>query len=162
MESEYLQRPLLFERNDKRFSIVTDFQAAPFLNETGAYRTALFADLDQDGDVDLVTTELGGPVNIVRNNQSGGNWLSIQLQDDRAETQNHRGLGSSVKLIYKDASQLRWIFTGGYQASNAPIAHFGLLPENLSKVSAQISWPDGYTQQVDGLITKTHHTIKRK
>lgn len=161
MESDYLQRPLLFERQSKRFTPVTDFQAAPFLKETRSHRTALFADLDQDGDVDLVTTGLGGPVRIVRNDQSRGNWLSIQLKDDRSETQNHRGLGSTIKLSYEESSQLRWIYTGGYQASSAPIAHFGL-PENLSKVSAVITWPDGYTQQVDDIQTKSHHVIKRK
>ena len=160
MESEYLQRPLLFERKGGRFSVVTDYQAAPFLKETKSHRTALFADLDQDGDVDIVTTQLGGPVKIVRNDQAAGNWLSIQLLDNRNETQNHRGLGSTVKITYEDSSQIRWIYTGGYQASSAPIAHFGL-PENLCKVSIEITWPDGYTQQSDDLSTKSHHIIKR-
>ncbi|MCH8824948.1 MAG: CRTAC1 family protein [Planctomycetes bacterium] len=160
MESDYHQKPLLFERIGRRFSRVTDFKAAPFLEETRSHRTALFADLDQDGDIDIVTTQLGGPVKIVRNDQTAGNWLSIQLQDKRSQTQNRRGLGSTVKITYEDSSQLRWIYTGGYQASNAPIAHFGL-PENLSKVSIQITWPDGYTQLIDGLNTKSHHSIKR-
>ncbi len=160
MESDYHQPPLLFERNDKRFALFTDFEAAPFLGQARPSRTALFADLDQDGDVDLVTSELGGPVRIVRNDQSGGNWVSIQLTDDRNETQNHRGLGSTIKLTYEDSSQLRWIYTGGYQASSAPVAHFGLA-ENVNKVMVQITWTDGYIQQVDDISTKSLIIIKR-
>ena len=160
MDSDYEQTPLLFERDGRRFARRTEPQISSFLDERHRDRAAVFGDLDHDGDIDVIVSELNGPIRVLRNDHRGGNWLSIELRDERETSRNHRGLGSRIELIYPNGTQRRWIYTGGYQTSIAPYAHFGL-PADVIDVAAVIVWPDGYTQRIESLQTKARHIIRR-
>lgn len=160
MDSDYEQTPLLFERDGGRFARRVDPQTGSFLNERHRDRAAVFGDLDHDGDIDVIVSELNGPIRVLRNDHPGGNWLSIELRDERETSRNHRGLGSRIELTYPNGAQRRWIYTGGYQTSIAPYAHFGF-PADVSHVAAVIVWPDGYTQRIESLPTKARHLIRR-
>ena len=161
MDSDYEQTPLLFSRDGRRFARRTEPKIGSFLDEQHRDRTAVFGDLDHDGDIDVIVSELNGPIRVLRNDHPGGNWLSIELRDERETSRNHRGLGSRIELTYPNGAQRRWIYTGGYQASIAPYAHFGL-PADVIDVAAVIVWPDGYTQRIESLPTKTRHVIRRR
>ncbi len=161
MNSDYEQTPLLFERDGGRFARRTEPQIGSFLNERHRDRAAVFGDLDHDGDIDVIVSELNGPIRVLRNDHPGGNWLSIELRDERETSRNHRGLGSRIELTYPHGAQRRWIYTGGYQSSIAPCAHFGL-PADVIDVAAVIVWPDGHEQRIESLQTKTRHVIRRQ
>ncbi|MCH8212196.1 MAG: CRTAC1 family protein [Planctomycetes bacterium] len=160
MDSDYEQTPLLFEREGKRFARRTEPQIGSFLDERHRDRAAVFGDFDHDGDIDVIVSELNGPIRVLRNDHPGGNWLTIELRDERETSRNHRGLGSRIELTYPNGGQRRWIYTGGYQTSIAPYAHFGL-PADVLDVAAVIVWPDGYTQRIESLPTKARHLIRR-
>ena len=161
INSSYRQQPLLFARVGPRFSRVTDPSVATFLHEPYRDRPAVFGDLDQDGDIDVIVGELNGPIRVLRNDCAGGNWLIVELRDPRASAGNHRGLGSSVEVIYDAVTQRRWIYSGGgFQSSSAQYAHFGL-PGGVPTVTVEITWPDGYHQRRESVFVKQHLVVQR-
>ncbi len=148
MDSEYQQTPLLFAREGPRFELVGPEVAGSWLGETHRDRSAVFADLDGDGDIDVIVTELNGPVRVLENLASGGAWVNVRLVDDRPGVGNRHGLGSRIELSAGDRRLTRWLFSGGgFQSSGAPSVHFAL-PEPVADATIEVTWPDGYRQQV--------------
>ena len=160
MDSDYEQTPLLFSRDGGRFTRLTEPQIGTLLSQRHRDRAAVFGDLDRDGDIDVIASELNGPIRVLQNDHPGGNWLNIALKDERESSGNHRGLGSRIELTDSDGVQRRWIYCGGFQASIAPEAHFGLGPD-IQEAAALIVWPDGQEQYIESLQTRTHHVITR-
>ncbi|TWT36591.1 FG-GAP repeat protein [Posidoniimonas corsicana] len=114
-------------------------------------RATASADFDNDGDVDLVITQAGGPPLLLRNDQQlGGNWLHIRL---RGPEGNPHGIGARIELLSGgDAQQRTLMPTRSYLAQSAPMAVFGL-GEHDEVDSLRITWADGREQfvQVSGV-----------
>jgi len=68
MDSDYRQRPLLLLREGDRF--IPHVPTSGWLAEPRVDRAAAFGDLDGDGDFDIVTAELHGPVRVIENRAS--------------------------------------------------------------------------------------------
>ncbi|MCA9289659.1 MAG: CRTAC1 family protein [Phycisphaerales bacterium] len=152
MDSEYEQPPLLFERSGDRFERIDDPDAFGMLG--GAYRTraAVWADLDRDGDVDMIVSEIDGPVRVIRNDSPPqGPWLIVELDDNRPGARNRRGLGARIEVDMPRSTRkrTRWLATGGsFQSANPPAAHFGFAAGELGPAPEQtvgltVTWPDG-------------------
>ncbi|MBY6069019.1 VCBS repeat-containing protein [Leisingera aquaemixtae] len=104
-------------------------------------------DMDGDGDLDLVTHPVNGPLMVFRNNtQNPG--LAFRLQDLAG---NRAGIGARITLLGRDGSrQMREIqLGGGFMSFDAPRAHFGLGAQD-SAAGALIRWPDGLETRLDG------------
>ncbi|WP_025763436.1 VCBS repeat-containing protein [Dyadobacter tibetensis] len=88
---------------------------------------AAYADLDNDGDLDLVVNNINAPAFVFRNDsdRSGtANYLSVKLI---GAGKNTAGLGAKVQLFQGNKQQyLEQMPTRGYQSSVSPILHFGL------------------------------------
>ena len=112
---------------------------------------AAYADLDNDGDLDLVVNNWNQSPSIYRNNLSengDSNYLKINLQGSES---NRGGIGSKVKVtgsngesLYREAYQTR-----GFQSSIDPVLHFGL--GDLEQVNVEITWPDQTSQKISGV-----------
>ena len=119
---------------------------------------AAYADLDNDGDLDLVVNNINQPAFIYRNDanlQLKNLLFEIRLQG----TENNRdGLGAKVTIFSDGKKQyLEQMPTRGFQSSVSPILHFGLGKENKIDL-LKIEWLDGRQQlmgdlRVDQLIT---------
>lgn len=146
----------LFRNTGDRKFVETTGAAGPAFATAGVGRGAAFGDVDNDGDVDIVTTSNGGPVRLLLNQSAGHHWLQVRLQQG---TGNRFGLGARV--VVERAGQpglTRRVKTDGSYLSASDIrAHFGL--GTFSKVDAiVVTWPDGQTerwrgQPADGLLT---------
>jgi len=145
MDSAYLQPPLLFERVGDRFARVIEAEAGGFLDTPRSGRAAVMGDLDGDGDLDVVTGDLNGPIRILRNDSAAGPWLIVELRDPHGD--NPRGIGARIEVTAGDHRQRRWIVSGGFQSCGAPIGHFGF-PAGTEVVSVEVTWPDGQVQQL--------------
>lgn len=100
---------------------------------------AAYADLDNDGDLDLVVNNIDSPAGIYRNNTKGNNWFRISLENPISQ-------GTKV-TIYSDSlvQNAHLSITRGFVSAVEPFLHFGL--GKLDKVdSIEIVWPDGKLQ----------------
>ncbi len=109
---------------------------------------AAYADLDNDGDLELIVNNINAPVSIYQNLASeklNTSFLKISLT---GEGQNSMGLGAKVSIYYNGMSQkLEQMPTRGYQSSVSPILHFGL--GNSNKIdSIIITWQSGKSQML--------------
>jgi enediyne biosynthesis protein E4 len=104
---------------------------------------ASFADLDNDGDLDYVISNLNENASILRNNtressKENSNYLKIRL---KGKTGNTLGLGAKIELWYKNNYQYAEHFlTRGYASSVDPVTHFGLTGNSLVD-SLKVTWP---------------------
>jgi len=154
MDSEYLEPPLLFERGGGSFLRLDAARAGAWLAEPHCDRGAAFGDLDRDGDIDVVVSELNGPVRILRNEANRPGWLIVEL----APT----ALGSKIELFAGQGQQTRWIYSGGsFVSASAQYAHFGL-PPGRSSVDLLITWPDGRRQRMEGVTADQHLIVRRE
>jgi hypothetical protein len=105
-----------------------------------------YADLDKDGDLDLVVNNINKPAFIYRNEANqrlGHHYLNVKLLGTGGNTQ---GLGAKVWLYAQGKQQyLEQMPTRGYQSSVSAVLHFGLGDE-ANVDSLRVVWPSGKHQ----------------
>ncbi|MFT7677127.1 MAG: hypothetical protein ACI8QC_001104 [Planctomycetota bacterium] len=146
------QEPQLFERTGQRWSRVANAEGGTWLSDGYRDRGAAFADMDGDGDLDVVVHELGGPLRLLRNDGAPrGAWLRVALRDQRPDASNTTGLGARVQLSAAGQVQTRWIVSGtSYQCASPAEAHFGL-GAHAGTVELEVLWPDGTRQEMESV-----------
>jgi hypothetical protein len=135
----YRQRNLLLENRDGRFVDVTA-GAGPGFEVSESSRGLAVGDYDNDGDLDLLITNLDAPPTLLRNDTPGGAWLTIVCEDRHGGTVP---VGTTVTVKAGGRTMVRDIAAGdSYLGSHDPRPHFGLgAAESADEV--EVRWPDG-------------------
>ncbi|MEP0262841.1 CRTAC1 family protein [Dokdonia sp.] len=103
---------------------------------------AVYSDLDNDGDLDLVINNQADEASVYANN-SNQNFITFSL---KGPSQNKNAIGSKVQLYAKDLQQSKTLFVSrGYQSSVTNKLHFGLGNTTIID-SIKVEWPDGSNQ----------------
>ena len=125
-----------------------DVSAEWGLDEVTVSFGCALADLDGDGDLDIVYANYNAPPTIVRNN-TAGNHLAVVKLEGRAP--NREGIGAEVVLESASGVQVRQIFNERGIASSEPaVAHFGLGSDTaIAKLT--VRWPGGAVQELRDL-----------
>ena len=99
------------------------------------------ADLDADGDLDVVINNLAAAARLFENRLCGGDHLLIDLRWPDAA--NSHAVGAQVHVDTSTGSYLRTVrAAGGYLSGDAPRLHFGI-PSGVALQAVRITWPDG-------------------
>lgn len=115
----------------------------------------VFADLDNDGDLDIVVNNVNEPVFILENTTSGNNYLKVQFSGN---DENVFGLGAKIKLFAKGKIQVAENFpTRGYLSAVPNKLHLGIAKDSLID-SLQVIWPNGYYETIKNI--KSNQTVK--
>ncbi len=154
------QLNILFENEGSGRFIDISEPAGIWATSQRIHRSAIFADYDNDGKVDIYVTNNGqqiedGKGNVIQDKNQGvgvlyhnesktiNNWLKVRLEGRKS---NRDAYGSKVKARLGSSSQIRELVSGiGYFSSNAKEIHFGL--GRAEKVDLlEVRWPSGITQ----------------
>jgi hypothetical protein len=148
------QRPF-FMWNDGKGRFREQGCGAPFKRELIGRGSAV-ADYDNDGDLDIAVSNSGGPLELLRNDGTHGNWIGFFL---RGKKSNRQGIGARVTIETEAGKQLREVKAGeSYLASSDPRVHFGLGKETAVK-RVTIRWPSGIVQDVTGATPGKYNPV---
>ena len=145
----YRQSDLLYENiGGGRFKDVSA-ESGPAFRIKHVGRGAAVADFDNDGDLDIVIADCGGPPLLYRND--GGNrnhWLAIKA---RGRDSNRFGLGSKVRVTAGGVTQYREINPyGSYLSTSDMRLYIGLGKETAAQ-RLEIEWPRGKKQVLENV-----------
>lgn len=118
---------------------------------------AAYADLDNDGDLDLVINNINENASILRNDKRDEQKRFVQVSLLTKEA-NTFGVGSKVIVYAGDHTYNQVLMpTRGWQSSSDYVLHFGLGQNNLDSIC--VIWPDSKVQMVYDLQSNKRHVI---
>ena len=133
-------------------------QLGPDFQTATVSRGAAVGDFDNDGDLDILLNNCGGPPQLLRNDGGNANhWLEILLIGTRS---NRDAVGARVKVVAGELTLTEQRKGGmSYQSAQDPRLHFGL--GSRSKIDGiEIRWPSGGLTQLSGIASDQILAIK--
>ena len=123
-------------------------------------RGSLLLDLDQDGDLDIVTGDFNSPPQILTSNlaqsSTGARWLEVVLRGTRS---NRDGLGARVSVVAGGQTQHQ-VHDGqsGYLTQSSGPLYFGL-GDATAVERLEIVWPSGARQTMTGPLETNRRLV---
>ncbi|SKC55211.1 VCBS repeat-containing protein [Ohtaekwangia koreensis] len=160
MPSNKLSNYLFQNKGDLTFQDVTKdwgFSAPAISN------AAIYADLDNDGDLDVIIGNNNEPVMVWKNNvpETGHHWLQVKL---KTNTGNTAAFGAKLTLYAGGTMQRQELYpVRGFQSCVTPIIYFGI--KSATTDSLIVEWPSGKRSilrnvEVDKLLSLTEDTAE--
>jgi hypothetical protein len=154
----HAQPPHLFRNlGNRRFQDVVG-DLGPDLAKPVVARGAAYADFDNDGDLDLLVSQNGGPARLLRNDGGNANgFVRVRTVGTRS---NRDGIGARVEATLPDGRRMwRLVHTGSSYASQSELpVTFGLGTQ--PRAAIQVTWPNGAVDRVDAVASGNLVTVK--
>jgi hypothetical protein len=146
----YREPPLLLRNiGGQRFVNVGPVSGSLF-QQRWVGRGLAIGDIDNDGRLDAVITENGGPAHILMNRTKTTNhWIGFKLVGHKS---NRDGIGAVIRIETSGGSQWYTVTTASSYLSASDVrAHFGLGADTAVK-RVEIRWPSGIVQNLSNLM----------
>ncbi len=125
----------------------------------GYFNGSAYADLDNDGDLDMIMNCINAKAVIFKNNAPAKPFLRIKAEGDNANTM---GVGAKTYLFSKKGLQFQQMMpTRGFQSASEPVLHFGL-GDSTAIDSLLIVWPDQRFEVIRNPNTNTILQVNQK
>ena len=120
------------------------------------------ADLDNDGDLDIVINNYDDYSYIYENNICIGDSIEISLHWNGSK--NSKAIGSELQLVTKNQKYYRLMeVNSGYISSIPARVHFGVGDIDKEDILyLRIIWPDGKVSKIDSLSKNKYFKIYRQ
>jgi hypothetical protein len=144
---KYAQSPHLFHNQGGGVFVEATQSSGPDLATPRVGRAAAYADIDNDGYLDVLMTTNGGRAVLFRNNGASNHSLRIKLEGTRS---NRDGIGTVVSVKSGSERQSQLLRSGsGYLSASELVLTFGL-GQRQQADEIELVWPSG---QIDHLST---------
>ncbi|MGH9718797.1 MAG: CRTAC1 family protein, partial [Bryobacteraceae bacterium] len=155
---QYREPPLLFRNMGKRkFENVTAGMGAEF-NRPVVARGAAYADIDRDGDLDLLVTSNHGPAYLYRND--GGNKNNFLAVKATGSKSNRSGVGAVVRVESASGKQWSMVRSGSSYCSQSDLALTFGLGKDPTVTSLEIEWPSGSRDRLSNVAANQFITVE--
>jgi hypothetical protein len=153
---KYAEENLVLRGSERRFTPLSteDGTEVPTVRTS---RGASFADLDNDGDTDVIVINKDAPATLYINTTSEKNWIGFDLKSDDNSPLNGTIITAKIgeRLITRKVSA-----SGSYLSSSDTRILIGL-GSHTSLEKAQITWPDGTNVTLHLLHSGSYHQITK-
>ena len=149
---KYAMPPHLFRNIGKgKFEEVTKTLGQAFARPRVG-RGAAYADINNDGRLDLLLSTSGGPVYLFRNEAQGAAALNKSLRIKLIGTKSNRdGIGATVRLTAGGETQTQMLRSGSsYLSASELVLTFGLAQHDKAD-GIEIRWPNGQVDRLSGI-----------
>jgi hypothetical protein len=151
----YEQPALTIYLNDHNGTF-TEAEAGPDAVQPAVGRGAAFADLDNDGDVDVVIARLDARPILLRNDGASGRWLMLRTVGCKS---NRDGIGARITVRAGGLSQVWEIKrTVGIYSCSDPRSHFGLGGAQKADL-VRVEWPSGKVDEFRDVPSGRHYLV---
>lgn len=151
---------VLFENSGGMLRNVSQNSGVDYL---GVSRSAVFADIDGDGDLDIMLNNLQEKAVVYQNTAETlkNHWMAIRLVGDPAKKTTRDAIGA--KIIVETANNV-WVWrevhsTSGYLSGHPKEQHFGL--GKSAKVHVSVFWPDGEHQEFEDVAADKRYILEQ-
>jgi enediyne biosynthesis protein E4 len=150
---------LYLNQGDGRYTVLPS-EPGSALAAMAVSRGLAVGDLDDDGDLDAIVTNNGGPAQLLSGNAvPGARWIGADLREPS-------GAASTGAMVRFDCAGLppRWRRArrdGSYASSSDPRVHLGLGRADPPSCDATVIWSDGSTSRHPDLAPGRYHRIRR-
>ena len=152
--SPLAQRNQLWENVD---GIYVEIRGEPLVEFADVSRGTAFADLDNDGDQDIIVSNNNGSLRVYQNEASAEfNWIGFVVEDHGAWAYH-----AEVSIVNHPCNTRTVRSDGGYASANDPRVVFGLGNQS-TKQQVSVTWPDGSSQQFGPLEINRYHVLERR
>jgi hypothetical protein len=153
----FRERPLLYHNlGNGTFSEVGMQSGAP-LRARYILRGCAFADIDNDGDLDILAVENNGRARLWRNDLPKGNhWLRFHLSGRKS---NRDGIGALIKVKAGSLTQRQWVKSGcSFLSQSSLRVTFGL-GKAAQADEVEVDWPSGTKDILHNLALDRVYTV---
>jgi hypothetical protein len=147
---QYRQPAQLFwnrgDHKERRYLPVPSEKCGPDLFQPIVGRGSAFADIDGDGDLDVVLTQIGGPPLLLRNDQQlGHHWIRLKLVGTKS---NRDAIGAWVKVRVNGRTLWRQVMPTRSYLSQSELPITIGLGDSVAVDNMEVIWPGGATQKL--------------
>jgi hypothetical protein len=112
-------------------------------------RGAAYADINNDGRLDLLVSTNGGPVALFRNEGGINQGIRLKLVGTKS---NRDGIGATVRVTSAGETQLQTLRSGSsYLSASELVLTFGLGQHARAEV-VEIRWPSGQVDELTNVV----------